>query len=245
MAITAAIGAGGDGTAVGVDPDASSGSRTLVVGDDISVGDRVVTGRSGQVQILFSDQTRLVVGPSSSLLIEQYLMRNDGSAEKLAIKALGGTFRFITGHSAKSAYQINTPTAAIAIRGTKFDFLVTGDQTLVMLYEGALTACAPGGKCVALNKRCELSQTSRSIARLYLRPDPERIPLSQNFLYARFQTRLLRDFRITGAGNCVVQQVEVQPQSLVHSSDFPTQQSRNSGTSTPPPTPTPTVRGKN
>ena len=80
-----------EGQAVGVDPDAmaqgASGDRTLVVGADISVGERVVTGRAGQVQIIFADQTRLVVGPGSDLLIVAYLMRNSGTADRLAISS--------------------------------------------------------------------------------------------------------------------------------------------------------------
>jgi len=56
------------GTALGVDPAAQAERRgtteTLVVGADIFIGDRVVTGPQGQVQIRFSDSTELVVGPA-------------------------------------------------------------------------------------------------------------------------------------------------------------------------------------
>src|SRR5690606_42119301 len=85
-----------------------------------SIGDRVVTGPSGQVQILFSDRTELVVGPRSALLIEDYLLRNDGSAGKFAINALSGTFRFVTGGAPKDSYVIKTPTGTIGVRGTAF-----------------------------------------------------------------------------------------------------------------------------
>lgn len=217
LSITAAI-AAGDGQAVGVNPSAKAGGTTLVVGADINVGDRVTTGNSGQVQILFSDQTKLVVGPSSSLLIEKYLLRGNGTADKLAVKALGGTFRFITGRSPKSAYQINTPTAAIAIRGTKFDFMVGGGQTLVMLYEGALTVCSGRSKCVDLSSRCQLAQVGGGAAKLFLRNDSARLPLASTFRYARFQTSLLSNFRISGAGNCLNIQSDQNAQSLVKDS---------------------------
>src|SRR5690606_37511727 len=102
------------GTAKGVDPDASArrGSETqvLVVGADIFIGDLVKTGPSGQVQIKFSDSTELVVGPRSSLTIEDYLLREDGSAGRLAVNTLAGTFRFVTGNAAKDRYLIKTPT---------------------------------------------------------------------------------------------------------------------------------------
>jgi len=133
--------AAAEGTAVGVDPDAvarrGSADRTLVVGADISVGERIVTGPSGRVQVLFADQTRLVVGPGSALLIESYLMNGD-TADKFAINALAGTFRFISGNSPKSAYSIETPTAAIAVRGTKFDVSVAGDLAWIFAEGNAL-----------------------------------------------------------------------------------------------------------
>ncbi|SHE72196.1 FecR family protein [Devosia limi] len=199
--------AANEGMAVGVNPDAlahgSGGNRTLVVGADISVGERVVTGRAGQVQIIFADQTRLVVGPGSDLLIEAYLMRNSGAADRLAINAFAGTFRFISGNSPKSAYQIRTPTAAIAVRGTKFDFIVTPRDTRVMLYEGALTMCGGRQNCVDLDNRCEIGVVSASAKAHYQRANPERAPRSQEFRYARFQRSLLPDFRISGVGTCI------------------------------------------
>ena len=84
--LTAASGALADaaGSAQGVDPAAEARggeTRTLVVGADIFIGDRIVTGASGQVQILFSDSTKLVVGPRSALLM--FNVDEDGSLEAL------------------------------------------------------------------------------------------------------------------------------------------------------------------
>ena len=61
--------------------------RLLVVGADVSVGEKIVTGPSGNVQLLFQDQTRLVVGPRSTLEIETYLLSGSG-ADKFAVNAL-------------------------------------------------------------------------------------------------------------------------------------------------------------
>src|SRR5687767_5230573 len=96
--------AAASGKALGVNPAAEAERRAqshlLTVGSDILIGDRVVTGATGQVEVRFDDRTELVVGPSSSLLIEDYLLRADGSAGKLAINALAGSFRFVTGGAA-------------------------------------------------------------------------------------------------------------------------------------------------
>lgn len=196
-----------EGTAVGVNPDAvariNSGDRVLIAGSGISVGETLVTGPRGQVQIIFADNTHMVVGPNSSLRIEAYLMRNNGTAEKLAVNALAGSFRFITGRSPKPAYQINTPTAAIAVRGTKFDILVTRAETRVMLYEGALQLCSRGSDCEQVTKRCEIGSSSSRQADLFTRNDPKRPPLAEGFYYARFQTPLMGGFRVSGATQCL------------------------------------------
>ncbi|MET3925424.1 FecR domain-containing protein [Devosia sp. 2618] len=198
--------AANEGKAVGVNPDAvarvTSKDRILQAGSDVSVGETIVTGSSGTVQIVFADQTRLVVGPGSALRIETYLLASNNRAQKLAIDALGGTFRFVSGNSAKSAYSINTPTAAIAVRGTKFDFIVQPRSTRVMLYEGALQLCASGRNCADLTKRCEIGVASGGQSVLYRRDAPERLPLSLDFRYARFQAGLLSAFRVNGAASC-------------------------------------------
>lgn len=209
----------GEGTAVGVNPDAVARARSqerfLQVGTDVSVGETIVTGPAGQVQIVFDDSTRLVVGPGSALLVETYLLASSNTAQKLTINALGGSFRFITGNSPKPAYTINTPTAAIAVRGTEFDLIVEPRQTRVMLYKGAVQICNAGGACEILTKRCEIGLAGTQQSALFSASNPQRGPLSLEFRYARFQTPLLSQFRVRGAGNCVgVPQSSGTPDSL-------------------------------
>jgi len=197
--------AASNGTAVGVRPDAvvrvNSIDRILEVGADVSVGEVIVTGPAGQVQIVFSDNTRLVVGPGSSLLIETYLMASSNTAKELTINALSGSFRFITGNSPKPAYTINTPTASIAVRGTEFDIISEPRSTRVMLYEGALQLCNSAGLCTDVTDRCQVGVASSDVT-LFDRNDPERTPLGLEFRYARFQAPLLPEFRVDGAAIC-------------------------------------------
>ena len=199
--------AANEGTAVGVKPDAvaqfNSTDRILEVGADVSVGELIVTGSAGQVQIVFDDNTRLVVGPRSKLLIEKYLMANANTAQQLTINALGGSFRFITGNSPKPAYSIKTPTASIAVRGTEFDIISQARSTKVMLYDGALQVCNSGGSCEELTRMCEVALVTRSDASMFLRNDPGRAPLSQEFRYAQFQSGLLAPFRVNNPARCV------------------------------------------
>ncbi len=199
------------GTALGVDPDASAETsaetRVLKAGADIFIGDRVITGEKGLVQILFSDNTELVVGPGSSLLIEDYLLRDDGSIGKLAINALAGTFRFATGDSAKDRYLIKTPTGTIGVRGTKLDFVVSeAEGTEVLLFEGAVRLCNLNGVCVTLDGTCEIGTYDLAQSTV-LGPSSEitgesREDLKARFRYAQSQGMLMREFWFEEARQC-------------------------------------------
>lgn len=193
-----------------VRPEASSGigaDRVLLVrGAELREGETVVTGLNGEVQVLFSDQTRLVIGRGSSLVIERYLMRNDGTPEKFAINALAGTFRFITGNGDKNAYRVATPTGTIGIRGTEFDFTVESGsgRTSVVLFEGGVMLCPTAGECVSLTERCGVAQlVSRQQADLVTR-EADRLELAGTaFPYVASQARLLRAFRVTRPSQCI------------------------------------------
>lgn len=207
----------GEGSAVGVNPDAvaqlGGAERTLVVGADVSIGEKIVTGPTGHVQLLFQDQTRLVVGPRSMLEIEAYLL-NGSTADRFAVNALAGTFRFISGNSPKSVYSIDTPTASIAVRGTEFDLTVSNGLNVVMLYEGALTLCR-GNTCVDLGKRCDLGVIGPRIADIFGWPERRRDEYVGYFPLPHIQAAFLREFRINGAQACTDVQEGAPDASLV------------------------------
>jgi hypothetical protein len=235
--LTASAFAVGEGTAVGVNPDAvakaGSADRLLVVGADVSVGEKIVTGPTGNVQLLFKDQTRLVVGPRSTLEIETYLLNGSG-ADKFAVNALAGTFRFISGNSAKSAYSINTPTASIAVRGTKFDVTVGAGQSAVMLYEGALTLCQ-GGTCVDLEDRCDIGALGGILHGAFGWGDEERERLLGNFPLSNIQSAFAPPFRVNGAQACLGPSPSGPASSIVVTPPAdPVDNKNNNRTCTPP-----------
>ncbi len=115
----------------------TGGARDLAKGSELYEGDTVKASNGGNVQIILNDDTRLVVGPASQLVLETYLLRNEKTAKKVAVKALRGYFRFISGNSAKSAYAIATPSATIGIRGTGLDIRVR-NITLAAVVVGAI-----------------------------------------------------------------------------------------------------------
>lgn len=216
------------GTALGVAPAAAAETqtetRTLTVGADVFIGDRIVTGPKGQVQILFSDRTELVVGPNSALLLEDYLLRDDQSVGKFAINALSGTFRFSTGRAPKNLYEIRTPTGTIGVRGTEFDFN-SGAKLRVLLYGGALDLCNLARSCVHLTDQCDLGQADATQSILvgntqeFSRQD--RDALKGEFPYAVSQGSLLGRFRFDHSRPCLERSAQTAgpPPSLTNTPD--------------------------
>jgi hypothetical protein len=199
------------GKALGVDQDARAETRSevkqLTVGADIFIGDRVITDARGLVQIKFSDSTKLVVGPNSALLIEDYLLRADGSGGKFAINALSGTFRFVTGGAPKDRYLIETPTGTIGVRGTGFDLNVRPDHYSAMLYHGAVVLCNKANDCVTVDDVCEIGMADLSAAQILgiatEMTQAERDQMRGMFRYAVSESDLLGQFRIAQARECL------------------------------------------
>lgn len=97
--------------------DGESGRRVLMQEAAVYSGDRIITGPSGEAQVRFRDDTKLVVGPNSLMVIDAFVFSDDDTARDISINAVRGAFRFITGKSPKDAYTITTPTSTIGIRG--------------------------------------------------------------------------------------------------------------------------------
>lgn len=202
---------GGAGQALGVDPQAEAkgdADRVLVVGADIFIGDRILTGASGQVEILFSDNTELVVGPRSSLMIRDYLLREDGSAGKMVLDILGGTFRFVTGGAASDRYLLDTPTGTIGVRGTAFELRSTEEGDFVLVRDGSVIGCNDKtGECQVTTAVCEVLSIADVEVELLGNAQEStgetRSLYKEYWIYATDQSGLQRRFRLNGFPECL------------------------------------------
>ncbi len=119
--------------------------------DSVAAGQTIVTGPNGHVHIRFVDDAFVSVRPNSSLSIAQYTYnQNDPSANRVRFELAQGVARLISGkawQSAKDNFRVNTPVAAIGIRGT--DFLVQAKDSLtrVAVQQGAVVVSPFGDAC--------------------------------------------------------------------------------------------------
>lgn len=200
-------GAVGEGEAVAVIQQAQlttrAGIAVLETGGLVAVGDVVQTGPTGEAQIIFPDDTRIVVGPSSALRIDRAIFRDNGTARRFAVTAAGGTFRFLSGRSNSNAYSITTPTATMGVRGTSFDFAVD-DGTDLVVFTGGVRFCEgslTSGRCARVDGGC-LAVRLRGDGR-FVQPETleEKVGLlDSRFPYIAQQERLQPRFRTSSNG---------------------------------------------
>jgi hypothetical protein len=133
------------GSAVKVDritnASGPGGRRVLEAESDVFMGDAIVTNANGLAQIRFVDNTRIVIGPNSRLVVDSFVFNPDNTARKVTVSAVKGVFRFISGNSAHSAYKIRTPTMTIGVRGTALDINASAAGSSVVFLSGSGTAC--------------------------------------------------------------------------------------------------------
>lgn len=98
--------------------------RQLKLLDDLYHNEVLETAEASATEVVFLDDTRLALGPNSSLVLDEFVYDPNPDKSKFVITATAGIFRFVSGKLPKKAYTIHTPTATIGIRGTSFTVLV-------------------------------------------------------------------------------------------------------------------------
>jgi hypothetical protein len=99
------------------------------VGTPVRQDDVIVTGADGAVGITFGDDSRLSIGPATTLAIERFAF-NPTTHEGVHETSLRrGTLAAVSGRLARQspeAMKVRTPAAILGVRGTEF-VVRTGD----------------------------------------------------------------------------------------------------------------------
>ena len=130
--------------------------RSISLLDDLYHNELIETAEESAAELVFLDETKLSMGPDSSLVLDKFVYDPDPGQASFIVTATKGVFRFATGNLPKKSYTIHTPTATIGIRGTEFDLVVTppeqGEETssvVVRMKEGeAIISDCDGGRVV-------------------------------------------------------------------------------------------------
>lgn len=137
---------------------ADGSTRAVERGTPIRVGDRVETEAGGHVHFRFVDGGRLSIRPSSRLQVESYSHSPDQSAlTAIKFRLDEGVVRSITGawgEAARDRFRLNTPVAAIGVKGTDFVVKSEFDKTTASVYTGAIILSPLTAVCMATLGPC-------------------------------------------------------------------------------------------
>jgi hypothetical protein len=128
-------------------------NQAIVRGDKLQQGQVVLTGSNGHVHIKMIDGAFVSIRPMSRFRIEEY--KYDAAEPKNSrIKFVleQGTARSITGkagEASKQSFRLNTPLAAIGIRGTDFVVHTERDVTRVVVQSGAIVMTPLNEDCLS------------------------------------------------------------------------------------------------
>jgi len=131
---------------------AGSAASPINVGDGVLRDEIVRTGLDSAARLVMADSTNLSLGPNATIKLDRTVFNDEHSYRDIAIRLATGAFRFVTGHSAKTAYRITTALATIGVRGTTLDLLVQRGRTTVVLQDGASRVCTTSGQCIDLTE---------------------------------------------------------------------------------------------
>ncbi|MBZ0259494.1 MAG: FecR domain-containing protein [Hyphomicrobiales bacterium] len=191
-------------TAQTVKASGAQGTRVLARSDDVFFMDRISSNGTGSGEFQFSDGTKLAVGPGASLSVDEFVFQSKSRFQKLGLAATRGTFRWISGGSASSAYRIKTPNGTLGIRGTALDVTIRNGRVYVALINGSAKFCS-GSTCRTLKKSCDfIVADGRKISEPAhaSTATTKQETAAQLFPYLANPSRLSSRFRV-GGGNCL------------------------------------------
>src|SRR5690606_30187211 len=87
-----------------------------------------------------------------TFVVEVFDYRRDASSDRVRYRLEDGVARSITGavgESNKEAFRLNTPVAAVGVRGTDFVVATNAATSRVAVNSGAVVVAALGGQCAA------------------------------------------------------------------------------------------------
>ena len=123
-------------------------TATLATGDTVYENQEIVTDSNGIGEFIFRDDTRLAIGPGSTIVLDRFVYDSNGTVGQVAIGITRGALRFMTGTGPHDAYVITTPSATIGVRGTAFDVYADGTGELaIAMINGEVEVCPRLGRC--------------------------------------------------------------------------------------------------
>ena len=121
-------------------------------GSQILPGQTIVTGEGGFAHLRMADGGLVAVRPFSTFQVEVFDYHRSRDNDRVRYRLDEGVARAITGgvgEANKEAFRLNTPVAAVGVRGTDFVVATSPAASRVAINSGAVIVAALGEHCTA------------------------------------------------------------------------------------------------
>lgn len=110
--------------------------------DKLAEGTKIRTGSGAQARVVLPDKSRTEIGPSAQIDITE--LKPEGNRFFLKV---GKMFARVFKSKTRQRFEVKTPSALCAVRGTEFGVEVNqGGQTLLEVHEGVVGAVSSSGQ---------------------------------------------------------------------------------------------------
>lgn len=113
----------------------STSGTQLVRGDNVSKNQEIKTGEDGFVKMELNDGSVIVLGPKSTILIDQEMCETANAMTKIRISA-GSLWTLVKKLIGGGKFEVSTDRNGGGVRGTEFTFEITPEKEVIKVYEG-------------------------------------------------------------------------------------------------------------
>ncbi len=111
-----------------------NGAR-LERGDNVSKNQEIKTGEDGFIRMELNDGSVIVLGPNSTILIDQEMCETANAISKIRITA-GSLWTKVKKLLGGGKFEVSTERNGGGVRGTEFTFEITPEKEVIKVYEG-------------------------------------------------------------------------------------------------------------
>ena len=141
-------------------------TRTLAVGAALHRDEQVWTASGARLDIKFMDGSTVTLGENARMVLDEFVLPEDGDAGTQVLRSITGALRFVGGavdQSKPGATKIITPVATMTVRGTDFFAGPIDGAYGVLVFHGEVAVATSGGS-VTLKDGEGTTLTQSSIA---------------------------------------------------------------------------------
>lgn len=121
-------------------------------GQDVSVGDRVITGGDADLILTFFEGTTFALTPNTDITLQRIQGQPDGRDISIGLNAGTIWARVVSVGTSSATFEVQTPNATAVVRGSQIGARVAPDGTFqCWTREGQMSVVTPTGQQTTLN----------------------------------------------------------------------------------------------